>query len=265
MRAHPDDLHSAIALGREYVGNSRPEDGLPILRELVQRFPDRSAAWDALLAGLDASSLTPDELAASLDRLPLEASSDPRMAPHRGALALKRRDWREAADWYRRAWASDRSDRQNALPALSCPQGRRPDRRADPLDSRFRKLQEARERALTLYEEANSVPTLGTRPHRELCHRLAGLREAMGRPTRRSPGTGSSSSSSRRNRSAGPPWSGSRRWPGTTARDSSAVRNRAGEGPSRVRLEREDEPCERMTGTGRRFRMPSRRGARSHS
>ncbi len=34
---------------------------------------------------------------------------------------------------------------------------------------------------MPLYKEANAVPTLGTAPHTDLYHRLADLRERMGR------------------------------------------------------------------------------------
>ena len=49
-------------------------------------------------------------------------------------------------------------------------------------DQRSRLLRSAREQALPLYKEANAVSTLGTAPHSGLYHRLADLRERMGRP-----------------------------------------------------------------------------------
>jgi tetratricopeptide (TPR) repeat protein len=181
VKEHPDDLYSAIALGRAYVKNSQPEEGLPILRGLVERFPDDPAAWDALLAGLDESSRT-EELSLFLGRLPSGLAEDPRFARHRGALALRRRDWPGAAKWYLRAYEDDPSDGQ-VLYRLC--QALRASGRADVLgvlESRFRSLSAARDEALALYKDADAIKSLGTEPHAELCHRLADLRESMGRP-----------------------------------------------------------------------------------
>jgi tetratricopeptide (TPR) repeat protein len=180
VRAHPDDLYSAIALGRAYVASSRPEEGLPILLGLVERFPDSAAAWDALLAGLDESSLT-DELAAALDRLPQAVASAPRLARHRGALALRRRDWPRAVQWYRRARSVDPSEGRVLYRLCVALRAAGLTGELGELDSRFRALEAARERALPLYEEADAVSTLGTGRHRDLYHRIASLREAMGR------------------------------------------------------------------------------------
>ena len=49
-------------------------------------------------------------------------------------------------------------------------------------DDRFKALRAAREQALPLYKEANAATTLGTEPHPDLYHRLADLRERMGKP-----------------------------------------------------------------------------------
>jgi tetratricopeptide (TPR) repeat protein len=181
VKAHPDDLHSAIALGRAYVASSRPEEGLPILRGLVERFPQSAAAWDALLAGLDESSLT-DELAAALDRLPASVAASRRLARHRGALALKRRDWPRAVQWYRRAWSIDPSDGRVLYRLCLALRAAGLTGELGALDSRFRALEAARERALPLYEEADAVSTLGAGRNRDLYQRIASLREAMGRP-----------------------------------------------------------------------------------
>ena len=52
---------------------------------------------------------------------------------------------------------------------------------ADMFDHKVRAAQEAKDQILPLYEEANAVKTLGTAPHPDLYHRLADLRERMGR------------------------------------------------------------------------------------
>ncbi len=108
---HPDDMHARIALGRAYVRNSRPDDGLPIIRGVVERFADNPYAWDALLTTLDESSSS-EELDQCLKRLPSAIAGNPRFTRHRGALALRYHDWRQAAVWYLHAYNHDPSDGQ---------------------------------------------------------------------------------------------------------------------------------------------------------
>ncbi len=52
---------------------------------------------------------------------------------------------------------------------------------ADVFEKKVQAAKLAKDRELGLYEKANAVPTLGIAPHAELYHRLADLREAMGR------------------------------------------------------------------------------------
>src|SRR5262245_3131236 len=181
VKKHPEDAYSAIALGRAYFKNGRPDDGLSLLQGVISRSPEHLAAWDALLAGLDEASHT-DELGQSLGRLPARLAADARFARHRGALALKRQEWEDASSGYLRAWAFDRSD--GPVLYRLCQALRAADKASqlEQFNTNFQLLSKTREQALPLYEEANAVPTLGTEPHTELCHRLADLRERMGRP-----------------------------------------------------------------------------------
>jgi tetratricopeptide (TPR) repeat protein len=180
-REHSDDVIAAITLGRAYVRNSRFDEGLPILRLAVDRFPDNPMAWDALLSGLDESSRT-EEFAAAIEWLPAGIARDLRFARHRGALALQRHAWPEAAKWYLLAFQHDRSDGQ-VLYRL-CQSLKIAGRTSELLEyeSRLIAHRAAREQAPSLYKEANSTAHLGTAPHADLYHRLADLREAMGRP-----------------------------------------------------------------------------------
>lgn len=180
VRDHPEDFHTAIAVGLALIRNSRPDEGLPILRAGVESHGGDADAWDALLRGLD-EARRPDELSGTLAKVPAGLAADPRFDRHRGAIAQERRDWPAAADAYLRAWRSDPSDFQvlyrlsRALQAA----GRADEARG--FDQKVRAAQEARDQVLPLYEEADAVKTLGTAPHVELCHRLADLRERMGR------------------------------------------------------------------------------------
>jgi tetratricopeptide (TPR) repeat protein len=180
VRAHPEDLHTAIALGLALIRSSRADEGLSILRERVERGADDPDAWGGWLLGLDEARRF-DELAQAVARLPAAMVGDPRFERHRGAIAQQRGDWAGAADAYLRAWRADPADFQvlyrlsRALRAA----GRREE--AERFDLKVRAAQEARDQVLSLYEEADADKTLGVAPHLQLYHRLADLRERMGR------------------------------------------------------------------------------------
>ncbi len=180
VRDHPEDLYTAIALGLALVRSSRFDQGLAILRDTVTRHADSPEAWDGLLRGLDESRQA-DDLAQAWAKLPPDLAADPRFDRHRGAVAEGRRDWSAAADSYLRAWQADPSD----LPVLYRLSrvlqiaGRRTE--ADAFGLKARDAMAARDRALALYREANADKTLGLVPHPDLYHRIADLREQMGR------------------------------------------------------------------------------------
>lgn len=180
VRAHPEDLHPAIALALASIRNSRSGEGLPILRRLAGRFADAPVAWDALLTGLEEAYLA-DELAEALGQLPSTMAGDPRFERHRGVVAQNRRDWSSAADAFLRAWQADPSDPHvlYRLSRMLRSSGRGEE--ADRFDAKVRAMESARAEALPLYEEANADKTLGAGPHAALYQRLADLRERMGR------------------------------------------------------------------------------------
>ncbi len=180
-RAHPEDLHTATALGLALVRSSRLDEGLAILRDSAKRHATSPDAWNALLLGLDESRQL-DELASTLSSLSATIAADPRIDRYRGAVAQERRDWPAAADAYLRAWRADPSDLQvlYRLNRVLRAAGRR--REAEDIDIKVRDAIAARDRALALYREADAEKALGARPHPELYQRIAGLRERMGLP-----------------------------------------------------------------------------------
>jgi hypothetical protein len=169
-----------ITLARAYLRDSRPEDGLPILRGVIERLPEHPYAWDTLLAGLD-DTASADDLARCLAQLPPVLDGDPRFLKHRGAVALRGQDWPRAVEWYLKSHDRDPSDGQvlyRLCQALKV-SGRAVE--LGPLEVKFRAFRDARERVEPAYKEANAVTDLGVAPHPELCRRLAALREGLGR------------------------------------------------------------------------------------
>jgi tetratricopeptide (TPR) repeat protein len=179
-RDHPDDVHAAIALARALIRTSQPDEGVQILHRLIERFPENALAWVALLSGLD-ESFRYDQLGEELVRLPSTMVTDVRFERYRGAVAQSKRKWFEAACAYRRALTSEPFDGQ--LLYRLCQSLRAEGRHEDAiqLETRRKAIETAQQSALALYEEANAAPSLGLKPHTDLYHRIADLREQMGR------------------------------------------------------------------------------------
>jgi tetratricopeptide (TPR) repeat protein len=177
---HPDDYHTAIALALAYVRTSRPEDGLSILRQLAERFPESADVRDALCCGLDEASRH-DELSETVKNLPVGMATDARFDKYKGAVAQSLREWDRAVELYERSWNADPSEFR-VLYRL-CQVLRLAGRVQEQvsLEPLRRANDKAREEALALYRKANAVSTLGTEPHPELYQNLAALRGSMGR------------------------------------------------------------------------------------
>ncbi|HEV3168424.1 MAG TPA: tetratricopeptide repeat protein [Isosphaeraceae bacterium] len=175
-----DDLHTRIALGLALVRNSRADQGVELLRKVVAAHPQDADAWDALLMGLGIASQS-EGLAEALDRLPPELAKSPRFAKHNGRLAWDRRDWKAAAEAYRRAWEVEPNDHEILYRLGGALRNAGDVARAEPIENRARAFEKAREGLSDLYEEANAVKTLGTENHPELYRKLADNREMLGR------------------------------------------------------------------------------------
>jgi tetratricopeptide (TPR) repeat protein len=180
VRKCPRDLRMAIGLGLALVRNSRIDEGLSSLRGLVERFADNPDARDALFLGLDEAGKF-DDLASEMGRLPPAVASEPRYDRYRGIIAQYQQNWPVAVEEYWRAWRRDPSDFRTLyrLSRVIRLAGRLAE--ADSLDRQVRSAQDAKDQILPLYEEANAIKTLGIAPHPDLYHRLADLRERMGR------------------------------------------------------------------------------------
>jgi len=180
VRAHPEDLRTASALGLALVRNSRLDEGLAILRGQVERSADNPDAWEGLLLGLDEAGKF-DELSVEVARMPHGMTNDRRFERYRGTVAQQNQDWPRAAELYRRAWLSDPSDLRVLYRLNRALRAAGQHAEADSLERNVRAAQEAKDQMLPLYEEANAVKTLGIAAHPDLYHRLGDLRERMGR------------------------------------------------------------------------------------
>jgi tetratricopeptide (TPR) repeat protein len=178
--AHPEDLHTGLAYGLALVRSSRLDEGLAILRERLAKAPQSPDAWNALLLGLDEGGKI-EELVDTLDQLPRSLAPDARFDRFRAIEFQHVRDWPSAANAYLRAWYADPSDMQIVYRLTRALKAAGRGQEAEAFERRMRLAQETKNRILPLYEEANAVKDLGIAPHPDLYHRLADLREHMGR------------------------------------------------------------------------------------
>jgi tetratricopeptide (TPR) repeat protein len=180
-RQHPDNLPMAQTLGLALVRDSRGAEGLQVLEDALRRHPDSPEAWDAWLTGLS-GAFQPDRLAEEFARLPKSMADDPRFAEHEGMVAQDSRDWHRAVKAFRRAtayepylgnlWYRLRAALQQAGDTDEL--GR--------VNRWYTSFEDAARRLRGVYDEAIAVKDIGVSPHPDLYHRLADLRERMGRP-----------------------------------------------------------------------------------
>jgi tetratricopeptide (TPR) repeat protein len=204
VKSHPEHLPLALTHGKALIRVNRTEDGIQVLRDALGRNPDSPVAWDAWLTGLYQASEA-DRLAQEFARLPEVIAADPRFAKHEGMIAQLAQDWRAAARAYGRAFAFEpynwgvcyrlrfvlrqageraEYERINQIyeaykDAYKQMRGSFYDRFEPGATSSFPADDFNRERGA--YYETLSIKSLGLTPHVELYHRLADLREKMGR------------------------------------------------------------------------------------
>ena len=102
-KEHPDYLPLALLLGSALVHNSQADEGIDVLRDGLNRYPDSVEAWDGWLDGLD-NGHRPDLLQQEFSRLPKAFAADQRFAKHEGSVAQAMGNWTKAAAAYRRAY-----------------------------------------------------------------------------------------------------------------------------------------------------------------
>lgn len=178
---HPENLHLSVTVGLALVRDSRGAEGIKVLEAALSRFPNSPEAWDAWLTGLD-GAFQAHRLMEEFARLPRSLADDPRFAVHEGIVAQNLGDWPRAIRAFRRAAAHEPYNgiltyRLRAALRLAGDRAefQRVNRWYVSFEDAFRTVR-------AVYNEALATPTLGKAPHPELYHRLADLRERMGRP-----------------------------------------------------------------------------------
>jgi tetratricopeptide (TPR) repeat protein len=180
-REHPDNLPLSLTLGLALVRDSRGADGIEVLEAALRRHPDSPEAWDAWLTGLS-GAFRLDRLAEEFARLPKSMADDPRFAKHEGMVAQDARDWPRAVRAYRRATAHEPHDGNLWYRFRTALRQAGEAEELERVNRWYTSFQDASKQMRPAYNEALALPTLGVSPHPELYHRLADLRERMGRP-----------------------------------------------------------------------------------
>lgn len=180
-REHPEDLALNLTLGQALVRDSRGAEGIEHLEATLKRHPDSPEAWDAWLTGLS-GGFRADRLAEEFARIPKAMAGDPRFAEHEGMVAQDAHDWPRAVRAFRRAAEYEPYNgilwyrlRGALRQVRDVPEFERVNRWYTSFEEAFKRMRPT-------YYEAVDIPTLGVSPHPELYHRLADLRERMGRP-----------------------------------------------------------------------------------
>ena len=179
-RKHPESLNLALVLGTALIRSSRPAEGIAVLRDALRRHPDSAEAWDGWLTGLD-NGHEPQLLNQEFARLPSKFRADPRFAKHEGTVAQGLHNWPKAVAAYQRAYKLEPFNGvvlyrlRMALRAV----GQTTD--ADRIERLRTDYENAFKQLRPTYLEASKIRTLGLRAHTDIYHRLADLREKMGR------------------------------------------------------------------------------------
>jgi tetratricopeptide (TPR) repeat protein len=179
VRKNLSDVRTAVALAIAYIQSSRPDQGIALLRRVIEDYPEDLPARIALLDATATSSPS-TKLEESLDRLPGSIAGDPWIDFYRGQIAEARYDWPAATRFYRRAREVNPGHTVLCY-RLSQLLRRTGDREgADRFLQFLRSRESAAVEVRSVFREAIAVPTLGTAPHPDLYQRIAALRERMG-------------------------------------------------------------------------------------
>jgi tetratricopeptide (TPR) repeat protein len=179
-RHHPECLPLALSVGLALVRNSQSAQGIEVLRDALERYPDSAEAWDGWLTGLE-EGFQPDLLRQEFARLPKSFAADPRFAKQEGNAAHEARDWPGAVKAYSRAYAFEPYNGVVLYRLRTALRAAGETAEFERVDRSLTVYRNAFLRMRPVYLEASAIKTLGLEPRTELYHRLAELREQMGR------------------------------------------------------------------------------------
>jgi tetratricopeptide (TPR) repeat protein len=179
-RQHRGYLPIALAVGLALVRNSQSAEGIEVLHDALERHPDSADAWDGWLTGLDESH-RPDQLGREFARLPKSLAPQPRFAKHEGNVAQAAQDWPRAVKAYRRACCFEPFNGTVLYRLRTALRAAGENAELERVDQLLTVNQKAVKQMRLVYAEASGIKTLGLKPRTELYHRLAELREQMGR------------------------------------------------------------------------------------
>jgi tetratricopeptide (TPR) repeat protein len=177
---HQDSLPLALLLGSALVHNSQAEEGIEVLQDALRRHPDSVEAWDGWLTGLDEGH-QPELLQRGFGQLPLGMVNNPRFAKHEGSIAQNARDWPRAVAAYQRAHALEPFNGSVLYRLRIALRGAGNSAEFARVDRLLTTYQTAFKHLITVYQEARALPTLSPALQNDLYHRLAVVREQMGR------------------------------------------------------------------------------------
>jgi tetratricopeptide (TPR) repeat protein len=178
VRANPRGSHTAQALAKSLIRESKGEQGLKILNRSLELNSDDPRAWEGLLSGLDMSGHQ-RELDGVLQRLPTRWASDPMFAKHRGRAAQERGDLAEAIRCYREAVKHELTNLVVAYRLARALRVGGDESDADRWERLVTDANAAKAEVAGLYQQANAIKTLGTTPHPDLYRRIGDVRARM--------------------------------------------------------------------------------------
>ena len=180
VKLNPDDVYSSRALGEALAKMGRGEEGVAMLRQLVDRDPRNLSSWTALLDALSNSGEI-DSLAKELERVPASIAEDPRFALYRGRVAQERGEIASAINDYEKALAVRPTDVKLLYRLGRCYRIAKRVEDAKKIEETEAALAATQKALGEILKEADGIKNLGIIPAPALYQRIADLRERAGK------------------------------------------------------------------------------------
>jgi Flp pilus assembly protein TadD len=176
----PEDWRSRLALGQALVREGRIGDGIQLLRDVLAQRNNDLDTWDSFLTGISDSGDV-DMLTTEWSRVPKSMATHPRLAQHRGRIALERRDYPAAVKAYQVAMSFAPTDTKvmHRLGLALRSAGKSDE--AQRVELQERAITTALKGLKDLYRQATAIKTLGVLPEEELYQKFATSLERLGK------------------------------------------------------------------------------------